>query len=385
MYFYNKHNIVKKDVDSVVKSLKQNFITKGKFLSLFEKKLKDFFKSKYCLVFSNGTMALFSIAKALSWNENSHIILSPISFVAGANSVVNSNSNLHFADIDKYFCLDPYETEKKIIELKKKKKRVSAIIVTDYGGNPANWKKFYKIKKKYKLILINDNCHSIGSKYNNSYKYATKFADIVVHSYHAVKNITTGEGGSILTNNKKIYEKLKLIREHGFIKKKLTFPWSYDLDFEGYNARLSEMNCALGFSQLDRIEEIIKERNKLANRYNKIFSKIEGIKIPPSPSPGTLCSYHLYPLRFDWKRLGIKKIDLYEKLKKKFHIQLQVHYVPTYKFSYFKKKFKFSKTKLLNTEKFYEEAFSIPIFIGMKNKDILYISKAIIKSISNLK
>ncbi len=121
MYFYNKHNIIKKDVDSVVKSLKQNFITKGKFLSLFEKKLKDFFKSKYCLVFSNGTMALFSIAKALGWNEKNHIILSPISFVAGANSVVNSNSNLHFADIDKYFCLDPYETEKKIIELKKKK------------------------------------------------------------------------------------------------------------------------------------------------------------------------------------------------------------------------------------------------------------------------
>ena len=212
MYFYNKHKISKNDIINVVKSLKSKNITKGNYLSNFEKKLKIYFGSKYSLAFSNGTSALFAIARSLEWNSDNNILLSPMTFVAGANAVSSVNANLFFVDIDKNGNLDPLKAEKKIIELKKKNKKISAIIVTDYGGNPADWKKFFELKKKYKFILINDNCHSLGSKLDGDSKYAIKYADLVVQSFHAVKNITTAEGGAILTNSQKIYITLKSIR-----------------------------------------------------------------------------------------------------------------------------------------------------------------------------
>ena len=147
LYFYNRHKISKEDILSVTRSLKHKNITKGLYLSIFENKLKKYFKCKYSLAFSNGTSALFAIAKSLSWNSNDNILVSPLSFVAGANAISNMKANPIFIDIDEYFNLDPIKAEKKILDLKKNKKKVSAIIVTDYGGNPANWKKFLLLKK----------------------------------------------------------------------------------------------------------------------------------------------------------------------------------------------------------------------------------------------
>ncbi len=222
MIFYNKQNITKNDINYVVKSLKSNFITKGPILKKFEKKISKSFKSKYCVVTSNATSSFYIVSKVLNWSEKDNIILSPMTFVAAANSIISSRAKPIFVDIcDKDQNLDADLVEKKIKEFKKKNKKISTIIVTDYAGTPANWKKFYNLKKKYKVNLINDNCHAIGSKYNGDVGYAVKYADIAIHSYHAVKNITSGEGGSILTNNKKIFIKSKEIREHGFYKKKI--------------------------------------------------------------------------------------------------------------------------------------------------------------------
>ena len=169
------------------------------------RKLRKYFSAKYSLVYSNATLALFSIAKCLNWSKKDFIILSPISFVAGANAISNVNENPVFVDIDEFFNLDPDKVEKKIVELRKQKKKVKAILVTDYAGNPAQWKKFVKLKKKYHLTLINDNCHSLGAKLDGNSKYATKYSDLVVQSFHAVKNITSAEGGAIITNNKKYF------------------------------------------------------------------------------------------------------------------------------------------------------------------------------------
>ena len=160
MYSYNKHNITKSDILAVTDSLSGSSITKGKYLKLFERKLKKYFNSKYSLVYSSGTSALFSVAKCLNWSSKDFIILSPNSFLAGANSIISVNANPIFVDIDKYFNLDPDKVEK-IIQLKKSNRKVKAIIVTDYGGNPADWKKFKILKEKYKLTLINDNCHEV--------------------------------------------------------------------------------------------------------------------------------------------------------------------------------------------------------------------------------
>jgi dTDP-4-amino-4,6-dideoxygalactose transaminase len=374
LYNYNKQSITKSDILHVIKSLKSKYITKGKYLNLFENKLKKQFGCKNSLVFSNGTMALFSISKCLNWGKKDTIIVSPMTFVAGANAVHDSGANIEFVDIDKYQNLDPDLLEKKIIKLKNIGKKISAVIATDYAGVPANWDKLIKLKKKYKFILINDNCHAIGSKYKNLKNYSTKYADLVVHSYHAVKNITSGEGGSILTNNKKFYNKLKNIREHGFLKNNNKLPWVYDLKYSSYNARLSELNCALGYSQIQRLNQIVKKRNLIAKKYDKIFSNIKGLEIP-LVRKNDLCSYHLYPLKIDWKFFHIKKIDFFKIMKLKYKINLQVHYTPTYKFRLFKKK---KKIDCPNTEDFFNKTFSIPLYINLKNSDINYISNSII-------
>ncbi len=379
MYFYNKHHISKKDINEVVLSLKSKNITKGKYLNLFESKLKKYFKSKYAVVLNNGTMALFSLAKCLGWKKNDYIILSPLSFVAAANAVSNVGSTPVFVDIDEYANLDPFKTEKKILELKKKKRNVKAIIVTDYGGNPANWKEFLKLKNKYKLILINDNCHALGSSIKKLKSYAIKYADVVVQSFHAVKNITSAEGGALITNNRSFFEKFVTAREHGF-KKKFNDPWSYDLEHIGYNARLSELNCALGVSQMKKLEYFVKERNRMARYYNKKFSNYPFLKTP-KVNKDNYCSYHLYPLRFDWSKIGLSKENFFNVLKKKYGINLQIHYKPTYKFKYYKSKVKLKLSEFKNTEKFYNEVFSIPLYIGLKDKQLDYITETIIKNL----
>ena len=364
--------------------MRSKFITKGYFFKLFEKKLTKFFNSKFSLVYSSATLALFSVAKCLNWGEKDFIILSPISFVAGANAISSVKAKPTFVDIDEYFNLDPVKVENKIIALKKQRKRVSTILVTDYAGNPAQWKKFLQLKRKYKLTLINDNCHSLGAKLKNDSQYAVKYADIVVQSFHAVKNITTAEGGAIITNNKKHYTKLKSLREHGFIiNDKNISPWSYDMNFIGYNARLSELNCALGSSQIKKLKFNIRKRNEIASFYNKIFRKIEHCKLP-KVSKDNYCAYHLYPMRFDWKKIKIKKLKFYEILKKKYGINLQIHYKPTYKFNYYKSKTKINLKDFNNTEKFYNEVFSIPMYVGLKKKDLKYIANAIIKTIKKV-
>ena len=194
----------------------------------------------------------------------------------------------------------------KIIELKKSKKNVRAIIVTDYGGQPADWvKSFRKIANKYKLKLINDNCHALGSKYNGDKSYAIKYADFIIQSFHAVKNITTGEGGAVLTNNKKIYEKIKKFREHGFSKKKsLLAPWNYNLNDFGYNFRLSDINCSIGCNQIKRIDQIIKKRRLIAKHYDNFFKDYDFISVP-NIFKNKKNSYHLYPIQIDFKALDL--------------------------------------------------------------------------------
>lgn len=387
MFFYNRHEIKKSDIEFVKKSLKSGNITKGIFLNKFEKQLCRTFKSKYSLVTSNATISFYIVSKALNWGKKTNIIISPLTFVAGANSVLASGSKPIFVDIkNSDQNLNPILVEKKIKEFRKKKKKIDAIIVTDYGGVPADWKKFYQIKKKYNLILINDNCHAMGSKYFNNIGYAVKYADIVIQSYHPVKNITSGEGGSILTNNKRIYLESKIMREHGFRTNNSQNFWEREVYEPGFNARLSELNCALGYSQLKRLNQIVSRRRKLARLYDVYFNKHKYIKINRIDTK-VYSSYHLYCLRIDFDALRINKSKFHKTLKEKFKIILQVHYIPTYKFKVFKNFLnkRNLKREMMQTEKYYDETFSIPLYLKLTKKNINYICKSIDKTIELLK
>ena len=354
IYTYNRHYIDKHDINIVKKALLGQHITKGKYLVKFEDSLKRFFKCNYALTIANATIAFDIIVSSLKLDKKKDIvILSANTFCSAANSLKKFGVQPVFSDIKSHEPnLDPALVESEIKRNLKKKKIVRAIIVTDYGGLPADWKSFYNLKKKYGFLLINDNCHALGSKYYGDRGYACKYADIVVQSFHAVKNITTAEGGAILTNNQKFNKIFYTLREHGFIK---TNNWTYNIESPGFNGRLSELQCALGYSQLKKINIFLKKRKEISKFYDDNFSKLHYIKLPPKIKHKE-SSYHLYYLRFNFKR--ISKDYVINKLKK-YNINLQVHYIPTYRFSLYKKKNKISN--FINNEKFYKEVFSIPI------------------------
>ncbi|MBA1339693.1 MAG: dTDP-4-amino-4,6-dideoxygalactose transaminase [Pelagibacterales bacterium] len=383
MIYYNSHHISKSDIAAVTKTLKFGKISKGQILDKFEKNLKTFFNCRYCLVVSSGTAAQIVLAKSLNWKKNDNIILSPLTFVSGSNSIALSGANPIFVDKKKNgYSLDPLLVKKKILELKKKKQKVKAIMCTDYAGLPSDWNEIKKIAKKFNIKLINDNCHSLGSTYFGKIDYAIKYADYIIQSFHAVKNITTGEGGALLTNDKKIYERAKSFREHGFKNPKKNFaPWDYDIiNGPGFNCRLSDINCALGNNQLIRVKKIINKKRIIAKIYDNFFKNFNFFKILKS-SKDQYCSYHLYPLSINFKKLKISQFKFYNKMKKTYKIQLQKHYIPSYRFSFFKKKYKVRISNFENTENLYNTTFSLPIYQDLKKKQVNYICKSILKAL----
>lgn len=368
---YSKQTIEKDDINSVSKALTKQYLTQGSLVNKFEKNLTKYFKSNYCTVLSNGTAALHLAGRALGWNEKDTVITTPITFVATANSILYSNSNPEFVDIDKNsYNIDLNKLESKIKLLKKNNKKVSAVIGVDYSGNPSNWVELRYLANKYSFKLINDNCHAMGSKYKYDRGYAAKYADIVTHSYHAVKNITTGEGGAILTNSKKIAEKVNILKTHG-IEKKTNRHWLYEMEKIGFNYRLTDFQSALGISQLSKLNKFVIKKRKNAKKYDIAFSDLDNIILPKIINQ-SYHSYHFYPVRIKTiKDLNIKN-KIMEKLKKN-NIFLQVHYTPIYNFKYYQKRFAFNPNDFVEANNFFREEISLPTYPNMTNSEIKYV------------
>jgi len=381
MINYGKHYIDKDDINSVVRVLKSEFLTQGPNIELFENKLKKFFKSKYVICTSSGTAALHLCGLALNWNKKDLILASPLTFVASTNAALYLGAKVQLVDINKdTYNIDINKLKIKLSELKKKRKKVNTVIVTDYAGQPSDWPKLKALSKKYNFHLINDNCHAIGSKLLNDRGYAVKYADLVCHSYHPVKNITTAEGGSVLTNNKILHDKIKILRSHGIVRNKIK-PWKYSIDILGYNYRLTDIQSALGISQLKKIGIFIKRKKQIAKIYDKKFKNSELFEIP-KVHYNVSHSYHLYPLKINFEKLKINKDQFLKKLRS-IGINLQVHYIPIYHFKLYKIK---NKKNFPNTEKFYDQVVSLPIYYSLKSYQVMFVVKSILKIIkSNLK
>ena len=378
MINYGKQYLDKKDISAVVSVLKSDWLTQGPKVKEFETSLKNFFGAKYCSVVSNGTAALHLAVKAMGWKKGDYVFTTPNSFLATSNSILYVGAKPIFIDIDPLtFNINVKKLEEKIKINKKKGRRLVGIIATDYAGQPCDWKSLKIIGRKYGLKLINDNCHAIGASFYKNKKYACKYADVVTQSYHPVKNLTTGEGGSILTNHKAIDKKVKLLRSHGVIKKRNKSPWSYEMQDLGFNYRLSDMSCALGLSQLKKVNKFIRKKQKIAQIYDKAFQNIKNIKIPLIKK-NIQHSYHLYPLRIEFDKFKISKESFFKILRKK-NINLQVHYIPIFLQPFYKKNFKFNVKDLKNSIKFYKEEISLPIYYSLKRKEINYVINQIKK------
>ena len=373
MISYGRQTIDEDDIKEVVKVLSSNWLTQGPTVNKFESKLNEFFNSDYCVAVANGTAALHLVAIALGWSKDDVIITSPITFLASANCIEYVNATTDFVDIDpKTYTLDLNLLEQKIKYLDQSGKKVKAIIGVDFAGHPCQWKEIKQIADRYEISLIHDNCHSFGSSINGDTSYAIKHADFVTQSFHPVKHITTGEGGAIFTKDKGMYEKLKLLRSHGMTKnsnviKNSDGPWYYEMHEIGYNYRITDFQCALGLSQLKKINNFVETRKAIAKVYDKAFKPNNLFKIP-HVMDNIGHSYHLYPLCIDFEKSKHSKKMLFEHLRKK-NIFLQVHYIPVHLQPYYKNKYGFKNGDFPVSEKFYKSEISLPIFPSLKSSD----------------
>ena len=318
MINYGSHYIDKKDLALVVSALKSKSLTTGTYVDNFEKNLNQYFGCKDSAVVSSGTAALHIAGIVLNWKKGDIVITAPNTFVATLNTILYSGATPDLVDIQmNSYSIDLNLLEKRIIYYKNKNKKVKCVIAVDYAGHPCDWKGLKYLSKKYGFQLVNDNCHAMGSKYEGRLDYAAKFADIVTHSYHPVKNFTTGEGGAILSNNSQYIKKAKILRSHGLIyNNKKNSSRYYDLKTLGYNYRLTDFQCALGISQLKKLPKFIEKRRSISKVYDNSFQKIEFMKVIDEKK-NDYSANHLYPLLINFKELKVSKKQFFLRMLKK--------------------------------------------------------------------
>ena len=299
MISYGKQSIDQSDIDSVVEILKGNWITQGPAVKNFEDELINYFGSNHACAVSNGTAALHLTGLALGWQAGDIVLTSPITFLATANCIVYAGATPDFVDIDPItYTIDPNQVEDKIKFYQSQGKKVKAVIGIDFAGHPCDWKALRSIADKYGLQLVNDNCHAMGAIYYGDKEYAGKYADVVTQSYHAVKHITTGEGGAVLTKDITIDEKVRCLRAHGMTKdsnklEKIDGPWYYEMNEVGYNYRLTNLQSAIGLAQMEKIEFFVGRKLWIAEQYTKRLSSIENLQLPVEKDEA-LNSYWMY-------------------------------------------------------------------------------------------
>ena len=383
MITYGKQSIDNKDIKSVIKVLKGDLITQGPKVDEFESVLKKKFGAKYSCAVSSGTAALHLTALALGWQPGDVVITSPITFLASANAITYTGSIPDFVDIDPHkYTIDSNKLEDKIKKYRNRGKKIKAVIGIDYAGLPCDWMALRELANKYKFRLVNDNCHALGASYLGNSKYAIQYADVVTHSYHAVKHITTGEGGSILTNDKSIDNKVRLLRSHGMNKNiniKQKGSWYYEMHEVGFNYRITDLQCALGISQINKLDNFIEKRRKISRKYDKAFNRDRRFIIP-KVFKNAQHAYHLYPLLIKFNQLKITKNDFFNKMRNR-GIILQVHYIPVHTQPFYKKNFDFKIGDFPLSENFYKNEVSIPIHVKLTEKEINFIIKEIKKNL----
>lgn len=373
MLKFSKQTINKSDIKVVNKVLNSEYLTQGPKTEEFEKNLKNFTGAKYSIAVNSASSALLISCMALGLKKNDVIWTVPNTFAASANSVLLSGQKLDFVDIDhNSWNISIKELKKKLLIAKLKKKLPKALVVVHLAGLPVDPIELKILSRKYKFFIIEDASHSIGAKYYNKKVGSCQWSDLCVFSFHPVKIITTGEGGSVLTNSKKLYEKMLLFKNNGITKNPKNFknknlgPWYYEQQMIGYNFRMSDIQAALGINQLKRIGEMLKKRNKIAQIYKKELSNlpISFQKV----SNNFYSSYHLFIIKLITNKKNLhKKLFMFLRKNKIF---VNLHYMPLH-LNPFYKKFGYKIGDYPNSEDYGNKALSIPIYPNLKRKEQL--------------
>lgn len=368
---YGRHCIEKDDIDAVVSALQEDYIATGPGIAEFEKEFAKYVGAKYAVAVSSGTAALHASCFAIGIKEGDEVITTPMTFVASAHCVLYCGGTPVFADIDeKTYNIDPSEIEKKITY------RTKAIIPVHFTGQPCDINAIHKLAKKHGLKVIEDAAHASGAEY-----YGEKIgglSDLTVFSFHPVKHMTTCEGGMITTNNEELYRKLKSFRAYCLTKDPVLFqeknkgPWYYEVQGLGYNYRISDVMCALGRSQLKKLDRFVAKRRAVAARYNVELNDTKGIVLPYQ-AEGCNSSWHLYTIQIEDGR----RQEVYAKMKAS-GIGVDVHYLPVYKHPYYQNN-GYQQVCCPNAERVYSQILSIPIFYGLSEEQQTYVIETIKK------
>lgn len=373
---YGRQHITEEDIQSVAEVLRSDFLTQGPKVEEFEKAFADYVGARYAVAVANGTAALHLCAMALEVDDKTKVITTPITFAASANCIRYCGGHVDFADIDPDTCLiDLRKIEEK---LKKYPHVYKGIIPVDFAGYPVDLEKLRVIADKYDLWILEDACHAPGGFFKDSKGVNQKcgnsaFADLAIFSFHPVKHIATGEGGMITTNRKDLYDKLLLLRTHGITKnpelmKENHGGWYYEMQELGYNYRLSDMQAALGTSQLNRASQGLEQRQAIARKYDEAFKNtpVKTISVNENVSH----AYHLYVIQVQARK------ELYEHLKKN-NIFSQVHYIPVHRMPYYKG-LGWRKGDFPMAEAYYENCLSLPMYPTLSDEDQNYVIEKVL-------
>ena len=361
---YGKQTIEQDDIQAVVDVLQSDFLTTGPKIAEFEQTVADYVGAKYAVAISNGTSALHAACFAAGIGPGDEVITTPLTFAASANCVLYCGGTPVFADVDpKTYNIDPEDIQRKITD------RTKAIIAVHLAGQPCDMDAIHSIAREHGLIVIEDGAHALGSVYKG--KKVGSMSDMTTFSFHPVKPITTGEGGMIVTDNEDFYKKMILFRSHGITRDDSMMtrndgPWFYQQFDLGYNYRITDIQCALGCSQMKKLDRFLARRKEIVARYNEAFADCDNI-ITPYQLSDTESGWHLYIVQ-------VKNCDrrqVFETMREK-GIGVNVHYIPVYMHPYYQEH-GYENVHCANAEEIYSHIMSLPLYPGLTSEQQDYV------------
>lgn len=389
MIHYGKHCIDQSDINAVIDVLRGDFLTQGPHIDQFEKSICDLVGAKYAVAVMNWTAGIHIACEAAGLNSKNSLVTSPLTFCASSNGAIYCGSTPHFADIDPLTLnMDP----KKLDEACKKHGNVRVIMPVHFGGLACDMEEIQRIAKKYGAVVIEDAAHAIGGKYSDgTYIGNGKYSEMVGFSFHPVKNIACGEGGVIVTNNEGLYRKLLRLRSHGINKlddpligeeaftKGVKNQWYHEMQVLGYNYRMTDIQAALGNSQLKKIHAFLDRRIVIAERYEAEFRGCENFKIPQL-GLRKISGNHLFVLRVDFEKLGKSRNQVIEEFRAA-GVQGHVHYLPVPMMPYYRENYPAMASDFTEALAYYREALTIPLYPSMSDDEVARVISTVKKVI----
>ncbi len=375
---YGRQSLNEADIQSVVDVLKSDWLTTGPKIGEFEERFADWVGARHAVSFSSGTAALHGAAFAAGLGAGGEAITTPMTFCATANCVLYQGATPVFADVSPdTLNLDPAEVERKITS------RTKAIIAVDYAGHPAALDEFRQLARKHGAVLIEDACHAMGAEFQG--ERVGSIADMTVFSFHPVKHLTTGEGGMVATNDAKLAGTLRRFRNHGISsearERQEAGQWFYEMVLLGFNYRLTDIACALGISQLERLDSNLLRRREIASQYGTAFREMPAVVIP-AVREGVNPAWHLYPIRLKLEILGASRGEIVRALRSE-NIGVNVHYIPVHQHPYYRERFQAASSQCFPVaEDAYERLISLPMFHSMTAQDVEDVIHAVGKVLS---